>query len=121
MLALLAISRLIETGCSAVPWSIAQDCLADLLSDFGPASTTARAQSAAYPFTRLRSDAVWKLDDDVPMDNVSPLTGVTGSFVPAVERALLRPPDRAFAIALALVTSHFPEYLVPDVLTPVSF
>jgi putative restriction endonuclease len=73
LLALLPIGRLIETGDSALPWSIAEQRLADLIEGFGPPSKTGRAQAAAYPFTRLRSDGVWQLDADVPMDNVEPL------------------------------------------------
>jgi putative restriction endonuclease len=47
--------------------------LAELITEFGPPSTTIRVQSAAYPFTRLRADEVWVLDHDVPMDLVGPL------------------------------------------------
>ena len=119
LLALLGISRLLETGVSDLPWSVAQERLADLLAEFGPASRTGRAQSAAYPFTRLRADGVWQLDADVPMDTTGPLTGVTGSFVPEVERALRDAPERALATARVLVTSHFPESLVADVLVAV--
>lgn len=58
LLALLALGRLLGTGRSDVAWSVAQEQLADLIAEFGPASSTGRAQSAAYPFTRLRSDGV---------------------------------------------------------------
>jgi putative restriction endonuclease len=79
LLVLLALGRLAETGSSSLPWSVAEERLADLLEEFGPTSKTPRAQSAAYPFTRLRSDGVWTLDHDVPMDRVSPLReGGTG-------------------------------------------
>ena len=61
LLALLAIGQLLDSGSSRLPWSVAEQRLADLIADFGPASRTARAQSAAYPFTRLRSDGVWEL------------------------------------------------------------
>lgn len=118
LLALLAIAQLVSTGSSRLPWSDAEQRLADLIADFGPASQTARAQSAAYPFTRLRSDGVWQLDADVPMDNVGPLreTGATGSFTPSVEAELLAFPAVALATARVLVTSHFPESLAADVL-----
>lgn len=116
LLALVAIGRLLDSGSSALPWAVAEVQLADLLAEFGPASTTSRSQSAAYPFTRLRSDGVWRLDVDVPMDSTGPLAGVTGSFVPEVEQALREAPERALATARLLVTSHFPESLVGDVL-----
>ena len=118
LLALLALGRLASHGSSSLPWSEAEGQLADLIAEFGPASSTSRAQSAAYPFTRLRSDLIWELTADVPMDNVGPLRTheVTGRFTPAVEAALLSAPDRADATARVIVTSHFPESIVADVL-----
>ena len=116
LLALLAIGRLLETGSSDLPWSVAKVQLADLIAEFGPASQTAKAQGAAYPFTRLRADGVWQLDADVPDDRISSLQHVTGSFVPTVEAELRKSPTRALATAQALVTSHFPHSLVNDVL-----
>ena len=56
LLALVALGRLLSTGSSELPWSEAEHRLADLLAEFGRPSTTGRAQSAAYPFTRLRAD-----------------------------------------------------------------
>lgn len=52
------------------------------------------------------------------MDKVGPLRDAapTGSFVPAVEAELLASPQRALATARVLVTSHFPESLIADVL-----
>jgi len=116
LLALLAIGRLLETGLSDPPWSVAKVRLADLIAEFGPASQTAKAQGAAYPFTRLRADGVWQLDADVPDDRISSLQHVTGSFVPTVEAELRKSPARALATAQALVISHFPQSLVNDVL-----
>ena len=58
LLALVALGRLLSTGTSELPWSEAEHRLADLLAEFGRPSTTGRAQSAAYPFTRLRADGV---------------------------------------------------------------
>ena len=79
LLALLALGRLATTGSSALTWSEVEEHLADLIAEFGTGSGTSRTQSAAYPFTRLRSDGVWTLDRDVPMDLVGPLrAGVTG-------------------------------------------
>jgi len=61
LLVLMALGRLAATGSSALPWSEAEERLANLIADFGPASRTGRRQSAAYPFTRLRTDGVWTL------------------------------------------------------------
>ena len=118
LLALVALGRLLSTGSSALSWSEAEQRLADLLAEFGRPSSTGRAQSAAYPFTRLRADGVWQLSSDVPMDNVGPLRSAqpTGSFTPDVEAELLQHPETALATARVLVTSHFPETLVTDVL-----
>nr|WP_207229732.1 hypothetical protein [Krasilnikovia cinnamomea] len=56
LLVLLALGQLATAGSSELPWSQAQARLSDLIAEFGPSSRTSRAQSAAYPFTRLRSD-----------------------------------------------------------------
>lgn len=121
LLVLLALGRLANTGSSALPWSQAQVQLGDVLAEFGPASRTSRSQSAAYPFTRLRSDFIWVLDRDVPMDKVGPLTAgqVTGSFAPQVEKILVDDPDLLASAARALVDSHFPDTVAADVLSAV--
>ena len=74
LLVLLALGRLSTRGSSDLPWAEAHTQLADLIAEFGPASGTSCAQSAAYPFTRLRSDGIWTLDHNVPMDTIGPLT-----------------------------------------------
>ncbi len=43
LLVLLALGRLAATGSSAVPWSDAEQKLADLIAEFGPTSRTGRA------------------------------------------------------------------------------
>ncbi|SDH31991.1 putative restriction endonuclease [Lentzea fradiae] len=120
LLVLLALGRLTTTGTSALSWAADAGKLADLIRDFGPASTTQPAQAAAYPFTRLRSDGIWTLDRDVPMDRVQPLTtqAVSGRLAPGLERALLDP-DLAAAAARRLVESEFPPTVAPDVLAAV--
>ncbi|SDM17463.1 putative restriction endonuclease [Geodermatophilus siccatus] len=120
LLVLLALGRLATTGTSALPWSEAESQLADLLQEFGPTSKTGRAQSAAYPFTRLRSDGVWTLDRDVPMDTVSPLReGVTGRLEASLEAALRDRPELLSQAARGLVESHFLGTVAPDVLVAV--
>jgi len=121
LLVLLALGRLEATGSSELPWSAAESALADLIAEFGPSSRTGRAQSAAYPFTRLRADGVWVLDQDVQMDLVGPLAQrqVVGRFEASVEAALRADPPRARSAARALVLSNFPETVAPDVLEAV--
>jgi putative restriction endonuclease len=122
LLALLALGRLAKTGASDVPWSVAEEKLADLIADFGPASNTGRAQSAAYPFTRLRADHIWSLDADVEDDKVLPLrTGVTGRFEASLERRLREDPALIETVARSLVDSHFPPTVAGDVLVAVGF
>jgi putative restriction endonuclease len=121
LLVLLALGRLAATGSSELPWSVAESELADLIAEFGPQSRTSRAQSAAYPFTRLRADGVWVLNHDVQMDLVGPLTSdhVTGRFEPSVESALHGDPALIRTAARAMVLSNFPETVAPDVLAAV--
>ncbi|NEM05465.1 restriction endonuclease [Geodermatophilus normandii] len=120
LLVLLALSRLAAGGSSELPWDVAEQELADLLEEFGPPSRTGRAQSAAYPFTRLRSDGVWTLDRDVPMDKVGPLrAGVTGRFEASLEAALRSRPGLVDDVARGLVEAHLPATVAPDVLVAV--
>ncbi|WP_446212903.1 phosphorothioated DNA-binding restriction endonuclease [Micromonospora sp. IBSANI012] len=119
LLVLLALGRLSDTGSSELPWSEAEARLSKLIAEFAPASRTPDVQRAAYPFTRLRSDGVWTLDHDVPMDSVGPLTAhdVVGRLAGPIEVALRHDPDLLRAAARALVESHFPPTIAPDVLT----
>jgi putative restriction endonuclease len=123
LLVLLALGRVWNRGRSDLPWQEARTSLAALIDEFGPASTTAPAQSAAYPFTRLRADTVWVLDHDVPMDNVGPLGRhpVTGRFAPDIERALAADRDLVRLAARSLVDAHFPDTVAPDVLAAAGF
>ena len=120
LLVLMALGRLAETGSSDLPWSDAEEVLADLIAEFGPATRTGRRQSAAYPFTRLRTDGVWKLSRDVPMDDVGPLDAapITGRLESSLERALSRPGQIEEAARL-LVDAQFPRTVAPDVLIAV--
>jgi putative restriction endonuclease len=121
LLVLLALGRLVATGSSELPWSVAEVALADLIAEFGQPSRTGRTQRAAYPFTRLRADGVWALDADVQMDLVRPLTErhVTGRLVSPLEAAFRANPELVQQVARDLVTSNFPDTVAPDVLEAV--
>jgi len=101
LLVLVALGRLVAAGSSELPWPEAESKLAELIAEFGPPSRTGRAQSAAYPFTRLRADGVWVLDQDVPMDLVGPLARghFTGRLEASAESALLARPALIAAAA----------------------
>ncbi|HEY0698135.1 MAG TPA: HNH endonuclease [Micromonospora sp.] len=116
---LVALGRLARTGSSELPWSQARPLLAELIAEFGPPSRTGATQAAAYPFTRLRSDGVWRLSRDVPMDLVGPLgeDDVVGRLDLVTEDALRHDPELLRAVARALVGGHFPATVAPDVLT----
>jgi hypothetical protein len=120
LLILLALGRLMSEGTSEITWSVAEDKLANLLRDYGRPSTVSRAQSAAYPFTRLRADGIWTLDHEVPMDKVRPLVDnqVSGRLVPTLEEDL-GDPDIAAAAARLLVEREFPPSIAPDILMAV--
>ncbi|GAA1817281.1 restriction endonuclease [Planosporangium flavigriseum] len=120
-LVLLALGRLANKGSSELSWSEAESQLAKLIAEFGPESKTGGAQSAAYPFTRRRSDGVWTLSRDVPMDLVRPLAAddVVGRLEVSLETALHRDPQLLRSAARALVDSHFPATVAPDVLVAV--
>lgn len=63
---------------------------------------------------------MWVLSEDVPMDAVGRLRAAEprGAFTAEVEQAL-REAGALLATARALVTAHFPETLVADVLLAV--
>lgn len=118
LLVLSALGRLTHNGASTLRFSELEAHLSSLITNFGPPSSAGRAPSAAYPFTRLRSDGVWQLTHDVPMDNVGPLRtlDVAGGFTPDIEAALRASPGLVNRLARMLVDSQFPETLADDVL-----
>lgn len=123
LLVLLALQKLSETGSSELAWSEVEDRLADLIGEFGPTTSTSRPQSAAYPFTRLRSDGVWHLSVDVPDDNLTPLRDgdVHGRLDYTIEKALTADPHRFAATVRQIVDAQFPSTIAPDVLLAVGF
>jgi putative restriction endonuclease len=119
----MALHQLAETGSSDLAWTDAGDRLADLIAEFGPASKTSRVQSAAYPFTRLRSDGVWHLSAEVPFDSVTPLNAedVHGRLDTAIERELKDHPELLTSTVRGIVDAQFPSTLASDVLLAVGF
>lgn len=121
LLVLLALGHLANNGTSELPWSQAETTLSDLIAEFGPPSKTGRAQSAAYPFTRLRNDGVWVLDQQVEDDRVGELSArdVVGRLEGELERSLRSDRELLHTAARALVETHFPATVAVDVLTAV--
>lgn len=121
LLVLLALGTFAETGSSRLEWSEVEHRLADLLQEFGPPRKG--GPKPEYPFTRLRSDLVWQLSGDVPMDAASPLKAelIHGQFVSALEDYFTRNTDQVYATARALVEQQFPTSVAGDVLTAVGF
>ena len=122
LLVLLALGRLANTGVSRLRWTEAHPVLSRLISEFGPPSTAGAAQRAAYPFTHLRSDGVWTLDrDQVPMGSVRALSDydVVGQLERSLEETLRADTQLLYSVARALVDSHFPPTVAPDVLAAV--
>lgn len=117
LLVLLALGQIESTASSAMEWSNVEVRLGALLSEFGTPSSSG-AHSAAYPFTRLRADGVWRLSRDVPNDNVGPLRSepIEGSFTPEIEQVLSESVYARNEVARRLVESQFPMTLMPDVL-----
>src|SRR4051812_18612840 len=120
LLVLLALGQYSAASSSRLSWDATAARLADLIAQFGTPSTASSAQTAAYPYTRLRSDGVWELDREVPMDLVGPLNKepIAGRFVPQIEQAL-SDPAVLNRLARSLVQAEFPDSLVPDVLSAV--
>jgi putative restriction endonuclease len=117
LLVLTALGRLARNRSSASPFAEIQPQLAELISAFGPQSSTQPAKSAADTFTELGRDAVWLLDADVTVAQTEPLHAeVSGRFVPEIEAALKRSNRLSAKVARLLVDLNFPETLASDVL-----
>lgn len=119
LLVLLALGKLAESGSSRLEWTEVERRLADLLEEFGPPRKG--GPKPEYPFTRLRSDMVWELSRDVPMDNASPLRRepIDGRFVRSLEDFFTGNPGEIYASARILVEQQFPTTVAGDVLTAV--
>ena len=97
-----------------------------LLRDFGPPRKT----TAAYPFSRLENDGIWRID--LPPDvrrrapaRTEPLLSElrrldpSAGFTPDVLEALDRQPALAGRLAHELLDGHFPETTHADILAAV--
>lgn len=123
LLVLLALERLASTGSSELRWSDTGTRLGELIGEFGPWNQGSVLQRAAYPFTHLRSDGVWQLSSDVPMDAIRPLneSDATGRLSSSIEDELLAHPERIPELARRIVDAQWPATVAPDVLTAVGF
>ena len=121
LLILLALGRLSQTGTSELSWSEAEQELGELLVEYGPPSNSSPAKSAAYPFTRLRSDGFWTLSRDVREDMLKDLrqAPVTGRLDPAIEVALSSSPGALIGAAVRVALQQFPTSLLGEILDDV--
>lgn len=119
LLVLLALGKLAESGTSRLEWSEVEPRLVELLEEFGPPRRG--GPKPEYPFTRLRSDMVWQLSREVPMDKVSPLRTepISGAFVQQLEDYFNEHTSEIFSTARLLVEQQFPTSVATDVLAAV--
>ena len=110
LLLLLALGKLSVTGSSELAWASTADPLGELICEFTVGKGMNARQAAAYPFTRLRSDRVWTLSRDVPMDLVRSLdsSSITGRLVASIEKRLDQPKTVETA-AIAVAQQYFPS------------
>ena len=119
LLVLLALGKIAHSGSSRLEWSEVESRLAELLEEFGPPRKG--GPKPEYPFTRLRSDMVWELSREVPMDKVSHLRTepISGHFVRELEDYFDKHPNEVFSTARLLVEQQFPTTVSTDVLAAV--
>jgi RNA polymerase primary sigma factor len=110
LLLLLALGKLCVTGSSELVWASTADSLGELIDEFTVGKSMNARQAAAYPFTRLRSDRVWTLSRDVPMDLLRSLDSapITGRLVASVEKRLEQP-KIAEAVSLMIARRNFSD------------
>ena len=120
LLILLALAQLASRGSSSLEWSVVEDRLGRLLGEFGRPPRAGRPQPN-FPFTRLRSDGIWELSRDVPMDAITALRAapIEGHFPADIDEALRRSPATLLAVARSLIENQFPVTVAPDVLAAV--
>ena len=121
LLILLALAKLAQTGSSSLEWEEIDAHLSSLLAEFGPSRKS--GPKPEYPFTRLRSDKVWELSREVPMDRIAPLRegSITGKFVDVLEDYLKKNPTKILETARLVVEQQFPRTIAGDVLDSVGF
>ena len=110
LLLLFALGKLSVTGSSELAWASTAESLGELICEFTMDKGMNARQAAAYPFTRLRSDRVWTLSRDVPMDLLRPLDSapITGRLVASIEKRL-DGPKIAEAVSLMIARQHFSD------------
>lgn len=122
LMALGALSR----GESALPFSVVELKLVELLREFGP---TRKAQHPEYPFWRLQNDGLWVVKAQGQLkareSNSDPTrvslraANASGELAEEVRAALLAKPGRIAEAAQLLLEENFPETLHRDILDAV--
>jgi putative restriction endonuclease len=113
LLMLYALGRFQEDSDDELRYSVVEEDLQRLLTEYGPPNKT----TPAYPFHHLISDGVWEVRTDrghgSPGSGVRELreSGATGRFAPELRTALRSEPELLWRIARLLLDLHFPPSL----------
>lgn len=118
LLLLYALGRYQADGGAPVPYSVAEDPLRKLLTEFGPRRKT----SPGYPFHHLVNDGLWvvRTVDGRPSPGSSEVqlrtSGAEGSLSPDLLDALNSDSHLLAQLARVLLDSNFEPSLHPDIL-----
>ncbi|MFJ2019603.1 phosphorothioated DNA-binding restriction endonuclease [Streptomyces nodosus] len=113
LLLLYALGRFQDDADCELRYSVVEEDLQRLLTEYGPPNKT----SPAYPFHHLVSDGVWEVRTDhgpgSPGSGVRDLrgTGAAGRLVPELRAALRREPPLLGRMTRLLLDLHFPPSL----------
>ncbi|WP_340560032.1 phosphorothioated DNA-binding restriction endonuclease [Streptomyces sp. GSL17-111] len=116
LLLLYALGRFQEDADGGLSYSVVEEDLKRLLSEYGPPHRS----TPAYPFHHLVSDGVWEVRTDrgtgSPGTAVRELraSGAVGRLVPELRAALRREPELLGRMTRLLLDLHFPTSLHGD-------
>jgi putative restriction endonuclease len=126
LLILIALARIQQGDRSPILFADIETNLTNLLNEFGPPRLSFHPE---YPFWRLQSDGIWRVESDRPMKPRASNNDVLkseliahharGEFTSEVKAAFEADPSLITEVAFLLLEQHFPESLHPDILSAV--